>query len=316
MTPSDALMPPANSLVAFEAAARHQSITLAAAELNVTGAAVSRQVRKLEEHLGCALFERFHRRVRLTPQGSTLHRALFEGLGQIGQACRELTVGTDPQQVTVGSTIAFASLWLMPRIPGFSAANPDIALRYIVADRLVDRLEDDLDLAVLYGPGDWPGYVSTLLFGDDIIPVCSPRYRAERAEMRTPADLLAERLIHIESENRSWETWPVWFAKMGIMEPPRGRSERFNDYMMGMQAAAESHGVMLGWRGLIADHLTRGTLVPAVPGSVPAAGGYYQLLPMHRPVSPATRLLREWIEAQVCAIKPGPDAAGTEAIQG
>jgi DNA-binding transcriptional LysR family regulator len=303
MTHSDALLPPANSLVAFEAAARHQSITMAAAELNVTGAAVSRQVRKLEAHLGCALFERFHRRVRLTPQGSMLHRALFEGLSQIGQACRELTVGSNPQQITVGSTIAFASLWLMPRIPSFSIANPDIALRYIVADRLVDRLDDDLDLVVLYGPGDWPGYVSTLLFGDDIIPVCSPLYRAEHPDMRTPADLPGERLIHIESENRSWETWPIWFAKMGIAEPPRGRAERFNNYLMGMQAAIESHGVMLGWRGLIIDHLTRGDLVPAVPGSVPAAGGYYQLLPINRSPSPATKLLQEWIELQARAVR-------------
>jgi LysR family glycine cleavage system transcriptional activator len=302
----DPSLPPPNSLVAFEAAARHQSITLAAAELNVTGAAISRQVRKLETHLGCALFERFHRRVRLTPQGLTLHRALFDGLSQIGRACRELAVGSDPRQVTVGSTIAFASLWLMPRIAGFSVANPDIALRYIVADRLVDRLEDDLDLVVLYGPGDWPGYASTLLFGDDIIPVCSPGYRAERPEMRTPADLLAERLIHTESDNRSWETWPIWFAKMGITEPARGRSERFNNYMMALQAAIDSHGVMLGWRGLITDHLARGTLVPAVPGSVPAAGGYYQLLPMNRPASPATTLLRDWIEAQARAIRPMP----------
>src|SRR5512135_935621 len=103
MAQPDPQLPPANSLVAFEAAARHQSITLAAAELNVTVAAISRQVRKLEEHLGCALFER---------------------LSQIGQACRELAVGSDPRQVTVGSTIAFASLWLMPRIPSFSVANP------------------------------------------------------------------------------------------------------------------------------------------------------------------------------------------------
>src|SRR5262249_13817346 len=117
-------------------------------------------------------------------------------------------------------------------------------------------------------------------------------------DMRAPADLLGEYLIHIESENRSWETWPIWFAKMGIAEPARGRSERFYNYMMGLQAAIESHGVMLGWRGLITDHLKRGSLVPAVSGSVPAAGGYYQLLPMNRPPSPATKLLQEWIEAQ------------------
>jgi DNA-binding transcriptional LysR family regulator len=205
--------------------------------------------------------------------------------------------------VTVGSTIAFASLWLMPRIPSFNVANPDIALRYIVADTLVDRLEDDLDLVVLYVPGDWPGYASTLLFGDDIIPVCSPAYRAERPQMKVPADLLNERLVHVESENRTWETWPIWFAKMGITEPPRGRAETFNNYMMGLQAAIESHGIMLGWRNLIADHLIRGNLVPAVPGSVPAAGGYYQLLPMSRPASPATILLSQWIEAQARAIK-------------
>jgi LysR family glycine cleavage system transcriptional activator len=295
-------MPPANSLVAFEAAARHQSITLAAAELNVTCAAVSRQVRKLEAYLGCALFERLHRRLRLTPQGAMLQRALTEGLGAIGLACRDLATGTDARQVTVGSTIAFASLWLMPRIPSFSAANPDVGLRYVVADTLVDRLDDELDLVVLYGHGHWPGYVATLLFGDEIIPVCSPAYRAERPGLARPADLLGERLIHVESENRTWETWPIWFAKMGVTEPAHGRAERFNNYMMALQAAVESHGVVLGWRRLIAEHLARGMLVPAVPGGIPAAGGYYQLLPMNRPASAPTRLLRDWIAREAAAM--------------
>lgn len=295
-------IPPANSLVAFEAAARHQSITLAAAELNVTGAAVSRQVRKLEAHLGCALFERLHRRLRLTPHGAMLQRAITEGIGMIALACRELATGTDTRQVTVGSTIAFASLWLMPRIPSFSAANPDIALRYLVADTLADRLDDELDLVVLYGHGHWPGYAATLLFGDEIIPVCSPAYRRERPGLAGPADLLGERLIHVESENRSWETWPIWFAKMGVTEPAHGRAERFNSYMMALQAAIDSHGIVLGWRRLIGAHLERGLLVPAVPGGIPAVGGYYRLLPMNRPASAQTRLLQDWIAREAAAM--------------
>src|ERR1700752_3804325 len=104
MTQPDSLLPPASSLVAFEAAARHQSITLAAAELNVTGAAISRQVRKLEEHLGCLLFKGFHRPVRRTSQGIIRQRAFFDGLSEIGGPCRELALGSDPRQVTIGST--------------------------------------------------------------------------------------------------------------------------------------------------------------------------------------------------------------------
>lgn len=294
-------LPPANSLVAFEAAARHLSIKLAAQELKVTPGAVSRHVSNLEQHLGCRLFERLHRRVRLTPHGQSFYRSVADGLSTIAGAARQIAVEGEPMQVTVGSTLGFASLWLMPRIPAFTASHPEIALRYVVSDTLIDRQDAELDLLVLYGRGRWPDYQATLLFDDEIIAVASPGYLREHPEMRAPADLRAARLIHLESENRDWETWPVWFQRVGIPGPPPRSGERFNDYVMAIQAAIDGHGVLLGWRRLLHDHLVRGALVKAVPASAPAQGGYFQLVRADRPVSPATRLLQDWIAGAAAA---------------
>jgi len=301
MSVSGQSLPPANSLVAFEAAARHLSIKLAAQELKVTPAAVSRHVSNLEEHLGCRLFDRLHRRVRLTPQGQGFFRSVTEGLGMIAGAARQIAADGEPMQVTVGSTLGFASLWLMPRIPAFTASHPEIALRYVVSNTLTERQDADLDLLVLYGRGRWPGYQATLLFDDELIAVASPAYLADHPELVRPADLLTTRLIHLESENRDWETWPVWFQRVGIAGPPPRSGERFNDYVMAIQAAIDGHGVLLGWRRLLHDHLNRGALAQAVAASVPAQGGYFQLVRADRPVSPATRLLQDWIAAAAAA---------------
>ena len=294
-------LPPANSLVAFEAAARHLSIKLAAQELMVTPAAVSRHVSNLEQHLGCRLFERLHRRLRLTPPGQSFYRSVADGLGTIAGAARQILADGEPMQVTVGSTLGFASLWLMPRISGFTASHPEIALRYVVSDTLMDRQDAELDLLVLYGRGRWPGYQATLLFDDEIIAVASPDYLREHPGLREAADLQSARLIHLESENRDWETWPVWFQRVGIAGTPPRTGERFNDYVMAIQAAIDGRGVLLGWRRLILDHLNRGVLVRAVPASAPAQGGYFQLVRADRPVSPATRLLQDWIGAAAAA---------------
>lgn len=294
-------LPPANSLVAFEAAARHLSIKLAAQELKVTPAAISRHVGNLEAHLGCRLFERLHRRLRLTMSGQSFYRAVAEGLGIIAGAARQLRAEGEPMQVTVGSTLGFASFWLMPRIPAFTAKHPEIALRYVVSNTLTDRRDADIDLLVLYGRGRWPGYHATLLLDDELIAVASPGYLAQHPELKQPDDLQVARLIHLESENREWETWSAWFQRMGVAGPPSRAGERFNDYVMAIQAAIDGRGVLLGWRRMIADHLDRGLLVQAVPGAVPAQGGYFQLLRADRPVTPATRLLQEWIREAAAA---------------
>ncbi len=301
MSVSGHRLPPANSLVAFEAAARHLSIKLAAQELKVTPAAVSRHVGNLEAHLGCRLFERLHRRLRLTVSGQGFYRAVADSLATIGDAARQLRSEGEPMQVTVGSTLGFASFWLMPRIPAFTARHPEIALRYVVSNTLADRRDADIDLLVLYGRGRWPGYHATLLLDDEIIAVASPGYLAEHPELRRSDDLRTARLIHLESENREWETWSAWFDGVGIAGSPSRAGEHFNDYLMAIQAAIDGRGVLLGWRRMIADHLARGLLVQAVPGAVPAQGGYFELLRADRPVTPVTRLLQEWIREVAAA---------------
>ncbi|MGH6960192.1 MAG: LysR family transcriptional regulator, partial [Dongiaceae bacterium] len=170
-------LPPANSLVVFEATARHLSFKEAAKELKVTPAALSRQIRILEEDLRCRLFERLHRAIRLTPEGKRLQQAVAAGLGGIAACVGELRAPARSSQVTIGCTTAFALLWLLPRVARFNLARPDLDVRYVVSDTFHDvTTAAEVDILMRYGAGRWPGYVAHKLFEDALIAACSPGY--------------------------------------------------------------------------------------------------------------------------------------------
>jgi len=294
-------LPPANSLVAFEATARHLSFRDAARELKVTPAALSRQVRILEEDLGCRLFERLHRAIRLTADGQRLRQAVAAGLGNIATCVGELRAVERGNQVTIGSTFAFAMLWLLPRLQRFTLSRPDIDLRYVVSDSFLDPAQADVDILVRYGAGNWPGYVCHKLFDDELIAVCSKDYLQRRSGLKRPADLMHERLIHLENVDPSWEDWRSWFAGHGINDAALPRGQRVNSYMIALQAAVDGLGIALGWRRLVENHLRQGLLVPAIEAKTRSAGAYYQLLREGRPVTAQTDHLRRWIDKEAQA---------------
>jgi DNA-binding transcriptional LysR family regulator len=291
-------LPPPNSLVAFEATARHLSFKEAARELKVTAAALSRQIRILEEDLDCRLFERLHRAIRLTSEGRRLQQAVTAGLGGIAACVGELRAPARSQQVSIASSFAFATLWLMPRIGRFILEHPEIELRYVVRETIGEDLPEDVDIRFRYGTGKWPGFTADKLYEDEILAVCSPSYLQRRPALRSPADLLGERLIHLENVDPRWEDWSTWFRALGIKHPPRKPAQRTNSYIVAVQAAVDGVGITLGWRRMIEGYLRQGVLVPVVDACVPTTNAYYQVYSNQRPLAPPAQALRDWLERE------------------
>lgn len=288
-------LPPTNALVTFEAVARHLSFTRAARELGVSQAATSRQVRVLEDHLGVALFNRARKRVRLTPAGRQLLEAVAMGLGHIASVADGLRRDRQGRALTIATSLAFSAFWLMPRLPAFHAAYPDLELRLSTSDAEADWSADDVDVAVVFGPPAIGGWRSEVLFGDEVIAVCRPDYFGARGSPETVAALAGETLLQIESPYLSWISWREWFARNAapLTRDPRG--PRFNSYSIAIQAALDGQGLVLGWRRLVEPLLREGRLIQVTPGRV-APDDHYMLLSQERASEDRrVRAFRSWI---------------------
>ncbi|HXH02485.1 MAG TPA: transcriptional regulator GcvA [Candidatus Competibacteraceae bacterium] len=299
-------LPPLNSLVAFEASARHLSFTRAAEELHVTQGAVSRQVRLLEEHLGIRLLHRFHRIIRLTAAGHRLQQAVTLGLEHIASAAGELRANRNLDQVTVAATLAFTSFWLIPRIPKFRAAYPNIDVRVLAIDREIDYAADGVDIAIRYGYGQWPGLEASFLLGEEIFPVCSPGYLQGRPALTSPADLLGETLLCPDEEHWKWTVWQDWLRSQGVHAAPNRHGLRLSNYPMLIQAALAGQGIALGWRYLVEDMLASGALIKPLEASMRGERAEYVVIPSDVPPSAAVLAFREWILAEAGRPSPQP----------
>ena len=291
-------LPPVNALVVFEAAARRLSFTAAAVELGVSQAAVSRQIRSLEDHLGVALFRRLHRAVRLTAEGERLWAAVTMGLGHISETAAALRPDQGRHLVTVCTTIAFAAFWLMPRIDRFKASYPDLELRFIASDTTVDPRAEGIDIAVRYGTGRWPGLDARRLFDEEIFPVCNPTYLEGGPAVDEAADLFGASLLHQEAGEPSWLTWRDWFKSRGVTPPAKIPGPRFNNYTILIQAAQAGQGVALGWRRLVEPLVEAGSLVRPIAASLAAPDAYYTVMPEQAGLTEAARALYDWLHAE------------------
>jgi len=285
-------LPSLTALAAFEAAARHMSFKQAAAELNVTPGAVSRQIKLLEREIGADLFTRVHRGVELTARGDDLHAVLARSFGQMGEVFARLRAGGE-DSVTVGASTAFASLWLMPRLGRFWRAHPDITLNHVVSDNAQDLRRADVDLRIRYGAGDWPEDETRLLFADRIFPVCSPEFARAHAGM-TAGDLDSASLLHLEAVDPGWSTWEDWFDLAGLRRPHAG-GRRFNNYAVILQAAADGQGIALGWERLVDGLIAEGKLARFTQTVVPAPGRFHVAWSPSRALSTQAEALRDWL---------------------
>lgn len=295
-------LPPTKALVVFEATARHSSFTRAAEELHLTQAAVSRQIRILEQNLGVPLFNRDKRAVHLTPEGQRLRRTVAMALGHIAETAVALRRIHAEPRINLHTTTAFGALWLMRRIGRFRADHPDIQLRLVSADDEIELLNADIDLAVSYGQGegDWPGLEATRLLEDELFPVCSPDFSSRLADDFAIADLPGQPLLHLESVEPTWMSWSTWFRHMGIdADDHTPRATSFNNYLVILQAAQEGQGIALGWRQLVQPFLDSGQLVRPIPDSLSADSAYYILVPPGGlELRPELRAVYDWLRRE------------------
>lgn len=298
MTGLRSRLPPANSLVVFEAAARHLNFTRAATELSVTQAAVSRQIQGLEAHLGATLFHRRHRALELTRDGQRLHKAVTMGLEHIADTVADLRRVRNDAEVTVSASVAFASYWLMSRVAKFRAVHPEVDLRLVASAPVSDLAVAGIDLAVRYGTGEWPGMEAIHLMNNEIFPVCAPAYLDGRAPLETPAALLDETLLHLVVHDRNWVTWDTWLRALGVDAAPTKRGLEFDNYLILIQAALDGQGIALGGGRLAEDFLTRGALIRPLQATLGSERAFFLVFPREAPLGPSAALFRDWILAE------------------
>jgi LysR family glycine cleavage system transcriptional activator len=293
-------LPPLNLFHSFEAAARHGSFTLAAVELCLTQSAVSRQVKQLEDQCSVQLFFRRHKKIELTPEGRELFAAVTGGLDQISDCLSSFTCLQDFPQITVSASVAFSYFWLMPRIDTFASAHPEIDLRLLATDQIIDLRSDEADIAIHYGSGSWPGVDVSHLFGECVYPVCSPEFSRQHADMTSAAGLLGKTLLHLEGGGNIWGgvDWQNWLGAQGVEGNPLRRGIRFNSYPMLLQAAQAGRGVALGWSYIVDEMIADGRLVCPLDAVMETDLGYYVGALEKKAEQPAIKAFLEWVIEQ------------------
>jgi LysR family transcriptional regulator, glycine cleavage system transcriptional activator len=293
-------IPGTRSLKALDAAARHLNFTRAADELGLTPAAISHQVKEIEDQLGMVLFSRTSRTVQLTPAGAVIHEAAVEALATLGRAvakARKMSRGL--AELKVSSDATFASKWLMPRIAHFRMAHPGIELRFDVSSEVRDFEQDDVDMAVRFGAGKYPGLVARRLFDNVIIPVCSPRLLKSGPPLKEPRDLLNHTLVHIEWSRQgvTWPNWRMWMTAAGIEDFDDRSCVLFSDSSHCVQAAIDGNAVALVDFAMVANDLSAGRLVrPFELGiKMPADFAYYLVYPQGSAADTRVAAFAEWI---------------------
>jgi LysR family glycine cleavage system transcriptional activator len=282
------------ALRAFEAAARERSLTRAASALHVTHGAISHQIKALEEDLGVRLVERAGRGIRLTDEGERFAARVRAAFGELSAGVQELAERANPRRLRVSVTPSFAARWLLPRIGRFTAAHPDYDLDISAVISVVDLAREDIDFAIRYGMGHWPGVVSEFLSDDCFFPACSPAIAG--GVPKAPSDLARYPLLRADDEY-----WMPWFRAAGVDLPEPERGTSFNDSSHLLQAAIEGQGVCLARRTLIGNDLRNGVLVKPFDVEVPAPRRFYLVyLPRMRD-SPKLARFRSWLEAELAA---------------
>ena len=298
------LLPGTRALRTLEAAARHLNFTRAADELGLTPAAVSHQVKEIEDQLGIVLFTRTSRTIRLTEAGTVLFEAATDALDLLGRAAmraRKMARGTEFLKVTLDAQ--FAAKWLMRRVEDFRKQRPGIELRFDIAYGLRDFDLDDVDVGIRFGAGKYPGLCAHRLFDNIIIPVCSPSLLKSGPPLREPRDLFNHTLAHIEwaRQGVTWPNWRMWMAAAGVDDFDDSRTVVFGTSTDAVQAALDGNAVALADFAMVANDLSEGRLVRPFELSIRVAPefAYFLVYPKATADDPRIVAFREWILEEV-----------------
>jgi len=293
------LLPSASALVVFEAAGRHENFSRAAEELTMTQAAVSYAVRTLESQLGVPLFHRSHRAVALTETGARFHADVSAGLARIQKSAEQIRAKGREANVTLSASSAFASMWVLPRMPKLREDLPDIDLRIHASVRDLELDEEGIPLGIRGGdPAAWPNYHAALLAPEVVNAVASPAFIESHGMPKTFAELAQLRLIHLEEPARVACDWKEWFESAGHEYRPQSRPLTINDYVLVIQAALAGEGVALGWQHLIQRQMASGALVPVSSHVFETGTDFYVVWPRSRELSTPAKKVRDWLLAQ------------------
>lgn len=292
----------------FEAAARHLNFTKAAEELGVTPGAVSVQIRTIEDQLGARLFWRTSRTVRLTGPGEIMLHAAREALDGLARAVERIGPAAGRRVLTISVGMSFAAKWLVPRLDRFRQRHPSVDVRLDVTERLADFAREEVDVAIRFGTGAYPGLRTDRLFEEEMFPVCSPSLLQGEQPLRQPADLRHHTLIHEDwrAEGDDWAGWPDWSmwllaAAVEGVDPSRGI--RFKETSLVIQAAIEGQGVALGNTSLVGHDLAAGRLVRPFDLSLKASPRFAYYLVSRRATigRPLVEAFRDWVLQEVAA---------------
>ncbi|MDA0702138.1 MAG: transcriptional regulator GcvA [Proteobacteria bacterium] len=292
-------LPPLNALRAFEAAARHLSFTKAAQELHVTQAAISHQVKALEERLSVQMFRRMNRALLLTDEGQAYLPAVREAFDIIDAATARLLERDRAGSLVVSCMPSFAAAWLVRRLGRFRAKHPELDVRIDPTVALVDFMREDVDIAVRYGRGDWSGVVSERFMTEDIVPMCSPELLAGSHPLRTPEDLRHHTLLHDDGH----ADWRRWLLAMEVEGIDASRGLTFTDSSLVVQAAVQSQGVALGRTAMATDELASGRLVRPFEYVLPVEYAYYIVYPEAYSERLKVAAFRDWLKQE--AVREG-----------
>jgi DNA-binding transcriptional LysR family regulator len=292
------IIPSLTALVEFEAVARLSSFTTAAAELGVTQAAVSRQIRFLEETLETRLFHRLHRSIALTSEGEALYLVVAESMQKIAGVFDRLSNGARQKELVLVSTAAFSQFRLWPRLAGIRKMEPPLNLRLTTQNFTADLRHVEVDMAVRFGDGKWKDGTSTLLFDEEVFPVCSPGFLEWNREPKTLDELADLPLVDSDPTYEGWMGWEGWFEAVGHRPPKLNYALRASLYADSVQAARFGQGIALGWARIVQDFLASGELVRLPIATWKHPESYYVVVPHGRSITPMMSTLIEWLREE------------------
>ena len=308
--PASGRLPSLDLLKGFESAARLLSFTRAGEELHLTQSAVSRQIKELEDQLGVALFYRRHRSLALTAAGQQLYPAAAQVLATMRAATDRVRAASAQKVLTVTTTPGFASLWLIPRIAGFTREHPGVEVRIIAEVRIQELERGDADVAVRYCPQAMAGPGAARLFGEQVFPVCSPALAADaKRPLRVPADLRNHVLLHVDDPDGRWpwQAWRVWLEAAGLPDLRPAGNLRFSGYDQIIPAAISGHGVALGRTPLVDAAIAAGQLVAPFRPIAPSDRAYWIVVSRRAADRAEVADFAAWLK-QVAAVESAPRA--------
>lgn len=289
-------LPPLNALRVFDAAARHLSFTRAADELFVTQAAVSHQIKSLEDFLGLKLFRRRNRSLLLTEEGQSYFQDIKEIFSQLTEATRKLQSRSAKGALTVSLLPSFAIQWLVPRLSSFNSAYPGIDVRIQAVDREVDKLADDVDVAIFYGRGNWPGLRVEKLYAEYLLPVCSPLLLTGDKPIKIPEDLAKHTLLH-DASRRDWQTYTRQLGlNLNVQQGPI-----FSHSAMVLQAAIHGQGVALANNVMAQSEIEAGRLACPFNDVLVSKNAFYLVCHDSQAELGKIAAFRQWILAKAAA---------------